>query len=79
MKSLTYYFHIKTKVLADFQICISVPLTTRPHNLLMMCIFKCIYLLMTNKLKSSELKYLCVNDKYCKLKSSHLKYLLTYI
>ena len=27
MKSSTYYFHIKTKILADFQICISVPLT----------------------------------------------------
>ena len=26
MKSLTYHFHIKTKILADFQICISVPL-----------------------------------------------------
>ena len=26
MKSSTYYFHIKTKILADFQICISVPL-----------------------------------------------------
>ena len=27
MKSSTYYFHIKTKILADFQICISVPLS----------------------------------------------------
>ena len=26
MKSSTYYFHIKTKILAHFQICISVPL-----------------------------------------------------
>ena len=26
MKSSTYYFHIKTKILANFQICISVPL-----------------------------------------------------
>ena len=26
MKSSTYYFHIKTKVLTDFQICIRVPL-----------------------------------------------------
>ena len=25
MKSSTYYFHRKTKILADFQICISVP------------------------------------------------------
>ena len=26
VKSSPYYFHIKTKILADFQICISVPL-----------------------------------------------------
>ena len=26
MKSSTYYFHLKTKILGDFQICISVPL-----------------------------------------------------
>ena len=26
MKSSTYYFHMKAKILADFQICISVPL-----------------------------------------------------
>ena len=25
-KSSTYYFHVKSKILADFQICISVPL-----------------------------------------------------
>ena len=25
----TYYFHTKTKILADFQICISVPLILR--------------------------------------------------
>ena len=29
MKSSIYYFHIKTKILADFQICISVPLNVR--------------------------------------------------
>ena len=27
MKSSMYYFHVKTKILADFQICISVPLS----------------------------------------------------
>ena len=27
MKSSTHYFHLKTKILADFQICISVPLS----------------------------------------------------
>ena len=26
VKYSTYYFHIKTKILVDFQICISVPL-----------------------------------------------------
>ena len=26
MKSLTYHFHLKAKILADFEICISVPL-----------------------------------------------------
>ena len=26
MKSSKYYFHIKKKILVDFQICISVPL-----------------------------------------------------
>ena len=26
---LTYYFHMKTKILADFQICISVPIRKR--------------------------------------------------
>ena len=29
VKSATYYFHMKMKILADFQICISVPLK---HN-----------------------------------------------
>ena len=27
VKSSTYYFHMKMKILGDFQICISVPLT----------------------------------------------------
>ena len=26
VKSSTYYFHVKTKILADFQICINVAL-----------------------------------------------------
>ena len=26
VKSLTYYFHMKTKILGDFKICIDVPL-----------------------------------------------------
>ena len=32
MKSSTYYFHVKTKILADFQICISVPLSVENIN-----------------------------------------------
>ena len=28
MKFSAYYFHVKTNILADFQICISVPLTS---------------------------------------------------
>ena len=37
MKSSTYYFHIKAKILADFQICISlsVPLINRPTGMAM--------------------------------------------
>ena len=37
--------------------------TTGLYNILMDIIFKRIYVLMTNKLKSSQVKYLCVNDK----------------
>ena len=29
MKSSTYYFHVKTKILADFQNCISLPLSKK--------------------------------------------------
>ena len=29
VKSSTYYFHVKMKIFADFQICISVPLNIR--------------------------------------------------
>ena len=29
MKSSTYYFHMKTKILTDFEICITVPLKHR--------------------------------------------------
>ena len=31
MWNLKHYFHMKTKILADFQICISVPLN-EPHK-----------------------------------------------
>ena len=34
MKSSTHYFHVKTKILADFQICISVPLIIWSHALM---------------------------------------------
>ena len=32
-KSSTYYFHMKTKLLTDFQICISVPLISHVDDL----------------------------------------------
>ena len=32
VKSSTYFFHLKTKMLTDFQICISVPLNTLLAN-----------------------------------------------
>ena len=28
MRNLQHYFHMKTKILADFQVCVSVPLKT---------------------------------------------------
>ena len=34
MKSSTYYFRMKTKILADFQICISVPLSSLRNSIL---------------------------------------------
>ena len=36
-KSPTYYFHIRTKILADFQICISVPLKKNSRFVLQTC------------------------------------------
>ena len=33
MTSSLYYFHMKTKILADFQICISVPLNRASYFL----------------------------------------------
>ena len=38
MKSSTYYFHAKTKILEDFQICISVILMLFVVNLGIFCI-----------------------------------------
>ena len=32
VKSWTYYFHMKAKILADFQVCISVPLNKNSLN-----------------------------------------------
>ena len=32
VKSSTYYFHIKMKILTDFQICINVPLSKDFHS-----------------------------------------------
>ena len=37
MESSTYYFHMKVKIFADFQICVSVPLNkkyNRSENIL---------------------------------------------
>ena len=39
VKSSTYYFHMKTKILGDFQICISIPLRSRKFHLLWNIIF----------------------------------------
>ena len=33
MESSTYYFHMKSNIMADFQISISVPLTAKSNNL----------------------------------------------
>ena len=33
VKSSKYYFHTKTKILANFQICISVPLKQQPKKI----------------------------------------------
>ena len=33
VKSLTFYFHMKTKTLADFQICISLPLSAHLNHM----------------------------------------------
>ena len=53
VKSSTYYFHMKTKILADFQICISVPLKTRKTvnakiSVFVICVEAIIYLLLYN-------------------------------
>ena len=37
MKSSTYFFHVKTQMLPNFQICISVPLTNESTNVLSFC------------------------------------------
>ena len=38
MKSSAYYFHMKTKILASFQICISVPLSFQSSKHLKSCL-----------------------------------------
>ena len=51
MKSLTYFFHMKTKTLADFQICISVPLTIRPTDFKTAGIYNSIFYISIRKNK----------------------------
>ena len=54
MKSSIYYFHVKPNILADFQICISVPLIEAKQNFLQITSIK-------YKLKMSRSMYtLCV-------------------
>ena len=53
VKSSAYYFHMKPKILADFQICISVPLkTTTAMNpkisVVVISVETSIYLLLRN-------------------------------
>ena len=40
VKSSTYYFHMKMKIQADFQICISVPLNGNKRSLFNMNFIK---------------------------------------
>ena len=57
MKSSAYYFHVKTKILADLQICISAPLMnllfrTIPENIC--CFPKCLKSRLTNNFYLSK-------------------------
>ena len=45
MKSSTYCFHVKTKLLAVFQICISVPLTMEKSHFMFELYYKTTFLL----------------------------------
>ena len=50
VKSSTYYFHMKTKIFADFQICISVPLSNLFYDFWEDCFCKLKLLLAANRL-----------------------------
>ena len=40
VKSSTYYFHMKTKILADFQVCINVSLNVYSLTVLPIAVFR---------------------------------------
>ena len=52
VKSSTYYFHMKTKILGEFQICISVPLIELPKNSILPTGFRFICLLILSNVFS---------------------------
>ena len=61
VKSLTHYFHVKTKIFADFQICIRVPL-------------KICEIAQENNFIKKRLQHRCFPVKFCKfLKAPILK------
>ena len=71
MKSSTYYFHVKTKILADFQICISAPLMnllfrTIPENIC--CFPKC----LKSRLTKQFLSFKTSSRRVCKTYSRSL-------
>ena len=59
MKSSTYYFHMKTKILANIQICINVPLK-KDHNFNIQNICS----LLTSYLNIYQCLYFYKNQKY---------------
>ena len=81
VKSLTYYFHVKTKLLAEFQICISVPLELKaffPHNLIELFRNRKAKAWETNKQCNTwrkmivEKRFICKNTRQLVKKKIHL-------
>ena len=52
MKSSTYYFHMKTKILTHFQICISVPFSNTEAELKKTLLIKKMCILIENEYSS---------------------------